>query len=735
MKKKVIIGSIILSLFFFMGGIYIISTIETATSELDNLITLHKVEILREQLLIQLKRVQFDINLKNTRYAKNIDTIISNMENMESAANTCFDCHHSIDIQNRLENLETDIIAYKKAVSRVFTIRANVQRLEAEEDRAYMKGNHLIEQVNNMIGLSSSKLEIKTKISLENIANTKTILYMLVSLGPLSTVIIAVIFVTGFTRPINSLLTATRKLKDGALDYRIEGLKDEFGEVAASFNEMSSSLKQYMHKIAESEKRYRMLFESAGDAIFILDAEGENTGNIISANTAAAEMHGYDINELLELNMLKDIDVAEDAKDAPGRIKRMLNGEWISMEIAHRKKDGTVFPVEVSEGLLEFMDHKYILAFDRDITERKKMENIIQQARHDWEDTFNTITDMITIHDMDFNIIRSNIAAQKVLGLAFLTTTKEKCYEHYHGKSNPPEGCPSCECYETGKSASFEIFEPHMKKFLEVRAMPRFDINKQMIGLIHVVRDITETKNIEESFKRAEQMKIVGEWAAGLVHEIKNSLAGMKISVEVLARTSDFSENSMTSVNNVLAEIKRVELLLKKLLNFAKPPKLQFFLTDINEILDNAIEFSLIQSSLPSNNTEGINIRKDFGDNIPATLADPLQLRQVFMNILINAGEAMQDGGTITLKTYYNEELNFIGVEISDTGKGINKQVMNKMFKPFFTTKTKGTGLGLAISQRIIEDHGGDICVENKPEGGAIFYFDIPVKSKKELRQ
>ena len=127
-----------------------------------------------------------------------------------------------------------------------------------------------------------------------------------------------------------------------------------------------------------------------------------------------------------------------------------------------------------------------------------------------------------------------------------------------------------------------------------------------------------------------------------------------------------------------------------------------------------------------------INIVRDFEKNIPLTMADRLQLRQVFMNMLLNSKDAMQEGGTLTIKTYYNEELNYIGIEISDTGKGINKQAMTKLFQPFFTTKSKGTGLGLAISKRIIEEHGGDICVENKPEGGAIFYFYIPVKSEKE---
>ncbi len=131
--------------------------------------------------------------------------------------------------------------------------------------------------------------------------------------------------------------------------------------------------KRVEKRLEESEKLYRMLFQSAGDAIFILDTEGEKAGRIVATNQAAAEMHGYKIDELLTLN-IKELDTPESARDAEGRISRMLNGEWIKAEITHRRKDGSVFPVEISAGLLELENHKYILAFDRDITERKKLE-------------------------------------------------------------------------------------------------------------------------------------------------------------------------------------------------------------------------------------------------------------------------------------------------------------------------------------------------------------------------
>lgn len=137
----------------------------------------------------------------------------------------------------------------------------------------------------------------------------------------------------------------------------------------------------------------------------------------------------------------------------------------------------------------------------QEIAERNKAEELFVQLSQDWEDTFNITTDMITIHDKDFNIIRANSAAEKILGLPFLDNAKAKCYRVYHGAGHPPEGCPSCDCLRTGKPAKFELFEPHLNRYLEIRSLPRVDSDNQITGLVHVVRDITEHKKIEERLK------------------------------------------------------------------------------------------------------------------------------------------------------------------------------------------------------------------------------------------
>lgn len=729
MKKKIAITLCIVSLIFLASGIYIISTIESATSELNHLIMLHQVEILREHLLLQINKVQSDLILVDTRHAKNTDAIVTNVRNMEQMTATCFDCHHAPTVIVRLRGLLKDIATYKTALSRSLTMRANHIRMAEEKNTAFGTTEKLAAKVNDMVHMASAKLSGMTAASLAEISKSKIILYILVILSPFLAVVLGYMFTSAVTRPVKVLLEATRKLRGGNLDYRIEGLKDEFGEVAKSFNDMSDALKQHMQQILESETRYRLLFESAGDAIFIMEAEGENTGKIVAANPAAARMHGYTVDELLTL-YIQDLDTPDAARQVPERAKRILAGEWIQTEINHRKKDGTEFPVEITAGLLDLDNHKYILAFDRDITERKRMENLLIQSKIEWEDTFNTITDMITIHDSDFNIIRANKSAQKILGLPFLEDMKVKCYRYYHGETRPPGYCRSCDCLETGQPVEYETFEPHLDMFLEIRAIPRFNDYNRLVGLIHVVRNITERKRVEQALQRAEQMKMVGEWATALAHEIKNPLAGIKVSVEVLRDELNLSEEDRDILHKAVEEIKRIELLLKSLLNFAKPPKPQFAATEINDLLEKTMAFALKHPSHAADSNTAVKTLKEFDMHLPVTMADPMQLKQVFLNLFLNGIEAMPAGGQLGVRTIYDTELKTIEIEISDTGVGIAEEKIDRIFQPFFTTKKKGSGLGLAISRRLIEQHGGEIYVKSHLAKGTQFKIILPLQKR-----
>jgi PAS domain S-box-containing protein len=729
MKKRIAIVLSVCILLFIAGGTYIVATIASATAKLDHLIMLHQVEILREHLLLQIRKVQSNLMLSNSDFASSDETVATNVRAMQMISATCKDCHHRPAVQKRLDQLINDVADYKMA-QQLFMASQEPSKRSELQSAAYRKTEKLESMVNGMIHIANNKLADNTQASLADIARSKVILYVLVAITPLIAGGLGLFFIRELAKPVGVLLNATRRLKSGDLNYRIEGLSKEFAEVAISFNQMSEALKQQMLQLQESEKRYRMLFESAGDAIFILEAEGENRGRIVAANRAAAVMHGYSVEELLKMS-IQDLDAPAEAKEVSRRIQQILAGKWITAEIDHIRRDGTIFPVEISAGLLELEGRKYVLAFDREITERKQMENMLLQSKQEWEDTFDTITDMISIHDRDFNIIRANKAAQKILGLPLLDHTHAKCYEYYHGKNAPPQNCLSCECFKTGEPTAFEVFEPHLDRLFEVRAMPRFDADGQLTAVIHVLRDITERKRIEETLQRAEQMKLVGEWATALAHEIKNPLAGIKVSVEVLSEELELEEDKQV-VQRAVEEIKRIENLLKSLLNFAKPPKPQLIQTDLNELLDKTAAFSLKQPTVPQNTGGILHIVKEFAPDLPRILADPMQLQQIFLNLLLNSIEAMPDGGTLSLKTTHDPVARNARIEIADTGKGMEPAVQEKIFEPFFTTKKKGSGLGLAVTKRLIEQHSGDIHLTSESGKGTVFVITFPIEIDRE---
>ena len=254
MKRKVVIGLAIYSVIFLLAGLYIIRTIRSATTNLDRLITLHQVEILREHYLLQIKRVQSDLTLIDTSHSRSFDTVVTHIVGMGKIIDTCFDCHHSPRGTERLNALKKQTETYKDALSRVLTLRANASRLAAEEDAAFRIGEELIEQVRDVIAFTTSRLGESTQKAMNEIDRAKYFLYGLVALGPLVSALLGFVFISGLTRPVKVLVESTRKLKGGELDHRVPHLKHEFGELAEAFNEMSLSLKEQMRKMQRAEQ-------------------------------------------------------------------------------------------------------------------------------------------------------------------------------------------------------------------------------------------------------------------------------------------------------------------------------------------------------------------------------------------------------------------------------------------------------------------------------------------------
>lgn len=246
--------------------------------------------------------------------------------------------------------------------------------------------------------------------------------------------------------------------------------------------------------------------------------------------------------------------------------------------------------------------------------------------------------------------------------------------------------------------------------------------------------------SLQEQYNKlqeTERLAVVGELAAGMAHEIKNPMAGIKVSMEVLRQEAPLDQEDKEVLRRVINEIDRITSLLKGLLNYARPPKPEMVSLDVNQVLDATIRSA--RYSMPAKNSKGkgdnskIEFAKDFNPELPHIIADPGQLQQVFLNLILNAVDAIsvvpERQGVITMQTRQSVG-GFVQISITDNGKGIDSKSLEKVFTPFFSTKPQGTGLGLAITKRLIEQHnGGSIAVANNPDGkGVTFTIILPVE-------
>jgi two-component system sensor histidine kinase AtoS len=241
-------------------------------------------------------------------------------------------------------------------------------------------------------------------------------------------------------------------------------------------------------------------------------------------------------------------------------------------------------------------------------------------------------------------------------------------------------------------------------------------------------------KEQQHKIQQAERLAAVGELAAGLAHEVKNPLTGIKVSIEVLKSELDLAQEDKEIFLRIINEINRIETLLKNMLNYARPAKPNFTSVNIHNTLDNTIklaEYSRRQPDSISLLAKDIVFIKEFAEDLPEIIADPGHLHQVFLNLILNGIDAITEKGTITIKTTRGHDKS-IQISISDTGKGIAPESLKAVFNPFFTTKSKGSGLGLAICKRLIEQQNGTIEVCNNQEGGVTFTITLPEEQRIE---
>ena len=482
MKKKLLLALFIVTILSIFVSLEVFSAMKEVTFKLENIISIYKIQTVREKLGFQLRKVQDALAAKDTLYTiVEADSIVVDVEEMDKIMHSCFDCHHEPAVNDQLKQINHQMEEFKAALSRVFTIRANTPRYLQASRGAYNMGDRLLWHVDEMIAAASAKLEKRSSHTMAEVLSITKIMTISLFVLPIFLLVAGLYFMRAISRPIATLMEATTKVGAGNLDFRVTGLKDEFGKLGDSFNVMADSL-----------------------------------------------------------------------------------------------------------------------------------------------------------------------------------------------------------------------------------------------------------ANQVQIMQRAEQMTVVGQMAAGLAHEIKNPLAGIKVSMEVLKGEAYILDRDRQVLSMVIAVINRVNSLLNDLLNYARPQEPSFQSMSINGLLQQTVTSVTYSLTRPhaedSTKQSSIRCTADLSPDLPNINGDPGLLQQIFLNLILNAIDAMPQGGTVTLSSSMAKDAGFVAVSVTDTGPGISDELREKIFIPFFSTKKKGTGLGLAICKALVEKSGGKITVnQNIAGGGASFSVFLPI--------
>jgi signal transduction histidine kinase len=241
-----------------------------------------------------------------------------------------------------------------------------------------------------------------------------------------------------------------------------------------------------------------------------------------------------------------------------------------------------------------------------------------------------------------------------------------------------------------------------------------------------LVKDIEQRRLMEKQMTQADKLASIGQLSAGIAHEINNPLGVILGYTQLLLRNEKTETDRYNDLKTIEKHVKNCKSIVEDLLNFARSSKPEIKITRINEVVDDVLNFILHHSKL-----DGIEIKRSYDEEAPPMLIDEKKIRQVLINLLMNAGHAVGKKGNIGLSTEYLREDNKVAIKVADTGYGVKKNDLPRIFDPFFTTKPtgEGTGLGLSVSYGIVKSHGGEILVESAPGEGALFTVIIPVIS------
>ncbi|MBW2334706.1 MAG: PAS domain S-box protein [Deltaproteobacteria bacterium] len=486
-------------------------------------------------------------------------------------------------------------------------------------------------------------------------------------------------------------------------------------------------------KIRASEKEYKRLFENVRCGIYVSSKEGK----FLNVNKALLDMLGYKNNEeFLKIDIAKDLYLnPEDRRKWQEMIER--DGYVVDYEVYFKRKDGRSIPV-LHTSHVRYDKKGNVIGYEGinlDQSQRKRMEKELREAYDFLDKIIKSSPNAIMATDMKGNIIIWNSAAEETLGYK-----AEEVIDKMNIREIYPEGMAnkvmkmmrSPEYGGIGKCKSYPMV--HIRrdgKTIDGNLSARivYDAQGKEIASVGIFVDLKERLDMErklremqEKLLQSEKLAAMGRLTSQIAHELNNPLYGIMNTLELLKTEISPQSKRRKILDMALSETVRLTELLRKMLRFSKPDEEEKQATDVNIILDEIL--LLVGKQLQENS---IRISTNFADNLEKVYASRNQLRQVFLNMIANARDAMPDEGTVTIKTFAKRDNVYI--EITDTGIGIKEENINKIFDDFFTTKNsvKDVGLGLSVCYGFIKEHGGDIRVSSEWGSGTTFTIILPI--------
>ena len=364
------------------------------------------------------------------------------------------------------------------------------------------------------------------------------------------------------------------------------------------------------------------------------------------------------------------------------------------------------------------------------MVEKVRLQKELIETRNFLESIIEKAGDAISVVDLEGKIIYWNEGAEKIYGyrkeeslgrrpLDFLVpqdeTLKAREEKRFHGLME--QVCK-------GEVVSNVEVKRQTKEGREITVSvtlsPLKDASGQIVGASRICKDITQMKKAEEKLLLSERLSSMGELIAGVAHEIRNPLSGIKINTQVLARKKDFPGMEKQLLESTLEGIEKIQKIVDDMLDYAKPRAAEYKKEEINPIVEKSLDVLNVQ-------LKNANIITSFerGEELPRIKIDRHQIQQVLINIMLNAIHAMDKGGALTVRTFLTDN-GGVGIEVKDTGVGISAAHLKRIFDPFFTTKSRGTGLGLSITMKLLENHGALIDVTSEEGKGSVFTIRFP---------